>query len=112
MQTSVATIKGNEEVEIEGEEDNNREEADEEEKVEISLHALRGLSNSKIIKVEGRALDSRLMILIDSGSTHNFLDDGISKNLRRSLIGTHLLSVTVANGQKVLCKLARMGFYW
>jgi len=43
-----------------------------EENVEISLHALRGLANNKIIKLEGRALDNKLMILIDSKSTHNF----------------------------------------
>lgn len=39
---------------------------------EISLHALRGLVNSKTIKVEGKVKNHRLMVLIDSESTHNF----------------------------------------
>ena len=50
----------------EGEEDNG----------EISLHALKGLVNNKIIKVEGRVGECKLMILIDSGRTHSFIDDG------------------------------------
>ena len=41
---------------------------------EVFLHALKGLTNSKIIKVEGRIPDCKLMVLIDSGSTYNFLD--------------------------------------
>ena len=45
------------------------EEDGEKEKVEISLHALRGVVTNKIIKVEGNARDGRLMILIDSGNT-------------------------------------------
>ena len=78
--------------------------------MEISLLALRGVITSKIIKVEGKAKKSSLMILIDSGSTHSFLGEGITKKLKWCLkwclTGTHPLSVTIANGQKVLCKSA------
>ena len=80
------------------------------EKVEISLHALRGVTTNKIIKVERRARESSLMILIDSGHTHSFLDEGTVKKLKCSLTGTPPLSVTVANGQKVLCKSTCVGF--
>ena len=66
--------------------------------MEISLHVLCGLTNSKIIKVEGRARDSSVMILIDSESTHSFLDEGIAKKLKCSLTGTLPLSITIANG--------------
>lgn len=41
----------------------------------ISLHALRGLVNSKTIKVEGKARNHKLMVLIDSGSMHSFIDE-------------------------------------
>ena len=34
---------------------------------EISLPALKGLANSKIIKVEGHIPDCKLMVIIDSG---------------------------------------------
>ena len=52
-----------------GEEDNGK----------ISLHALRGLANNKIIKVEGRVEEYKLMILIDNGITHSFLGEGTAK---------------------------------
>ena len=94
------------------EEEVSQEEEGGEEKIEISLHALRGMVTSKIIKVERRVSDSSLMILIDSGSTHSFLDEKVAKKLRCHLTGTQPLSVTVANGQKVLCKSACVGFCW
>ena len=59
-----------------------------EENEEISLHALTGLTNSKIIWVKGKVQDSRLMMLIDSRSTHCFLDEGTTKKLKCELTGT------------------------
>ena len=85
----------------EGEEDNG----------EISWHALRGLANNKIIKVKGKVEESKLMILIDSGSTHSFLDE-TTKRLKCSLINTQPLTVTMANGNKVVSRLAYAGFCW
>ena len=69
--------------------------------MKISLHALRGVSTSKIIKVDGKAQENDLSILIDSVSTHSFLDEGMAKRLHCRLTGTQSLSVTVTNGQKV-----------
>ena len=48
---------------------------------EISIHVLKGVANNKIIKVEGQFKGNNLMILIDSGSTHSFLDEGTVKKL-------------------------------
>lgn len=64
------------------------------------------------IRVEGKAKDHRLMVLIDNGSTHSFLDEGMTKMLRCELTGTQLLSVMVTNGNKVLCKSVCEGFCW
>lgn len=79
---------------------------------EISLHALKGLTNSKIIKVGGKVHNCKLMVLIDSGSTHNFLDEGTTKRMGCKLIDTQPLSVTVANNNKVMSKSACVGFCW
>lgn len=78
----------------------------EEDNGEISIHALKGVANNKIIKVEGQVKGCNLMILIDSGSTHSFLDESTTKRLKCQLIGTPPLSVTVANGQRALSKSA------
>jgi len=94
--------------EVEEAETQEREEKDE--KMEISLHALRRVSTSKIIKVDDKAQEEDLSIPIDNGSTHSFLDERVAKRLHCRLTGTHPLSVTVANGQKVICRSTCMEF--
>ena len=45
----------------------------------------------------------------------SFLDEGTTKKTKKlkcSLTRTHPLSITVANGQKALCKYACVGFCW
>ena len=81
----------------------------EEDNGEISVHTLRGLMNGKIIKVEGNIGEGKLMILIDSGSTHSFFDKGTARKLKCPLINTQPLKVTVANENKVLSKSACVG---
>jgi len=76
----------------------------------ISLLAIKGMAGSKIIKVEGKIQDSTLMVLIDSGSTHSFIDEGTTKRMKWPLASTQPLSVTVANGSKVISKSACLGF--
>lgn len=78
----------------------------------ISLHAIKGVASSKIIKVEGRAQEGTLMVLIDKGSTHSFIDEGTTKKMKYPLANTQLLSVTMANGEKVISKSACLGFCW
>ena len=68
----------------------------------ISIHALKGITNNKIIKVECQIKRNGLMILIDSESTHNFLDENTTKRLKCQLTRTPPLSVTVTNGQRVM----------
>jgi len=41
----------------------------------ISLHALKRYPSNKIIKVGGQAKGKKLIILIDSDSTHSFLNE-------------------------------------
>ena len=53
-----------------------------------------------------------MMILINSRSTHNFLDEGTAQRLRCSLVNTQPLIVTIANGNKVMSRSACMGFCW
>jgi len=103
---------------LEGEEENVEEEdmldvpeEGEEDNGEISLHALRGLANNKIIKVEGKVGESKLMILIDNGSTHSFLDKCITKRLKCLMINTQPLSITEPNESKVKSKSTCVDFH-
>ena len=105
---------------MEGEEEDGQEEEDnlqplgelEEDNGEISLHAMKGWTNNKIIKVEGKMGGSKLMVLIDSGSTHSFLDEGTGRRMKCPLVSTQPLTVTVTNGSKVMSNLACVGFCW
>jgi hypothetical protein len=44
---------------------------------EISLNAISGSLNAKTMQVVGIIKDQRVVILIDSGSTHNFIDSSV-----------------------------------
>ena len=71
---------------------------------EISLHALKGCPTKKIIKVEGQVGNGKLMVLIESGSTHSFLDENTAKELHCKVKITFPFSVTVGNGNKMYSK--------
>ena len=92
-----------EEVVVE-EDEKEKEEIEREEGGEISLHALQGCPSGKIIKVKGSHGKRRLMILIQSDSTHSFLDEATAIELQCPTSATFPLSVTVANGSKMLSR--------
>ena len=86
------------------------EEGEEQDNGPISLHAIKGVASSKIIKVEGKVPEGSLMVLIDNGSTHSFIDEGTAWKMKCELSNTQPLAVTVANGSRVLSKSACLGF--
>lgn len=51
-----------------------------------------------------------VIILIDIGSTHNFIDFQVAKEVKATLIPTTPLIVTVTNGYKVVSKLKYANF--
>lgn len=53
-----------------------------------------------------------LHILIDTGSTHNFLDTKAAKRVGCEMISTSTLQVSVANGQKLLSTHECPQFIW
>jgi len=64
----------------------------------ISLQALQGMNSFQTMRVEGKVGFQALHILVDSGSTHNFLDLNTAKKLRCELMKIPPLMVAVANG--------------
>ncbi|KAL4324350.1 hypothetical protein GQ457_11G020520 [Hibiscus cannabinus] len=87
----------------EGEQDN-----DEVDNLEVSLHAISGTRNSSTMKLIAKVSGVTLLVLVDSGSTHNFLREGLTPKLGLKVWEKPGLQVCVANGERVpsvgICK--------
>lgn len=69
--------------------------------LEISHHALTRSQNPKTTRVMGRIGAQWVTILIDTGSTHNFLDPAVLKNVKLPLNVEENVKVRVANGEVI-----------
>ena len=69
----------------------------------VSLHALSGLSSSDTFRLYGVIKQAHLTVLIDSGSTHNFLQPRVAQFLHLPTQPTHPLRVLVGNGSVLDC---------
>ncbi|GJT42534.1 putative mitochondrial protein [Tanacetum coccineum] len=69
---------------------------------QITLNALSGLNSYKTMRIRGRIGKQVVHILIDCGSTHNFLDIHTAKKLGCRLTKTTPMQVSVANGQEMM----------
>ncbi|XP_075091979.1 uncharacterized protein LOC142172105 [Nicotiana tabacum] len=88
-----------------------------EEQAEVSLNMVMGLSSAEgaisTIKILGYAKKISLTILIDSGSTHSFIDPHVVKLLKLPLQPMTIpLRVVVANGQVMRCDQESPLFNW
>lgn len=70
----------------------------------ISLHAITGSKGSHTLKVQGKIKNRVVKILVDSGSTNNFISQGIAKQLQLATSPCTPFQVIVANGEKINCK--------
>ncbi|XP_026379637.1 uncharacterized protein LOC113274474 [Papaver somniferum] len=74
-----------------------------EQQVEVSLHALSGNVSHNTIKIQGTTRNKRTFtILIDSCSTHSFIDPEMARRSETWIKTTAALQVAVADGNKVL----------
>jgi hypothetical protein len=67
----------------------------------ISLHALTGISTTNTMQLKITIADTELLALVDSRSTHIFIDDQVVRRLGLDIMLRPGLSVKVANGEKV-----------
>ena len=70
---------------------------------EISLHALSGIAIPHTMRVTGLIDGTRLHILIDSRSTHNFVNSRVAKKPRCRPVTASAFEVLVANGERLWC---------
>lgn len=90
------------EEEIKGEEPDDTDEWGGEEPI-ISLQALTGTPNQQTMHVRGYLGTIRVMVLMDSGSTHNFLNPQVAEKLGLKPTYIRRMQVTIANGEKINC---------
>ncbi|KAL8091683.1 hypothetical protein AgCh_034082 [Apium graveolens] len=69
---------------------------------QISLNALAGNNSISTIRLQGLVKGKKVHILIDSGSTHSFVDTGLVKHLRLLAEIVQPLLVTLANGTSMM----------
>ena len=81
------------------------------ENIEVSIHALAGGTEHKTIKLKGRIIGREVIILVDSGSTHCFIDEKLAETLQLQTIGTPL-TVNVANGEKLESRQLQGTLQW
>ena len=67
----------------------------------ISCNVLAGITTPQTIKIEGKIKKKKVLVLIDSGSTHNFIHCKISKELNCFLYLALECQVMVANGRTI-----------
>ncbi|KAL5751884.1 hypothetical protein ACOSQ2_022391 [Xanthoceras sorbifolium] len=102
-----------------GENDTEIEEGQEEEETEnskeemsISHHALTGCVGLQIIRLRGKVRNREITILVNSGSTNNFLDPNTAKLTGVEVEETETLWVTVGGGGKISSKAKCNKFTW
>ncbi|KAA8546866.1 hypothetical protein F0562_003295 [Nyssa sinensis] len=70
----------------------------------ISLHAFTRWSIARTMRVSTKVRPHELIVLIDSGSTHNFINVKIAELLQLSVVPTEPFNVKVANGDPLKCQ--------
>jgi hypothetical protein len=69
----------------------------------VSLHALAGIRHECMMLLPVMIHGERLVALLDTGSTHNFLPAATMRRLALQPTGGDNLRVTVANGDRLRC---------
>ncbi|GJY07766.1 reverse transcriptase [Tanacetum coccineum] len=78
----------------------------------ISLNALTGTNNFNTMRVIRTIGKNTIHILIDCGSTHNFLDMNMAKQLGCNIRSTYPLAVTVVDGNSLVTDSECKQFKW
>jgi hypothetical protein len=69
----------------------------------ISLNALTGFSAPQTLKLIGYIKNRKVIILVDSGSTHNFIHRHISQEVNCYICVINNFQIMIANGGSMKC---------
>lgn len=78
----------------------------------ISFHALTGYTPFQTLVIQGMSKKVPISILVDSGSTHNFVNPQTAKHVGCSILSTNNLWITVVDGSRVSNNAICPGFQW
>lgn len=81
-------------------------------KGELSLAAVTGQKSPNTLRIKGNIHGVPVVILLDTGSTHSFMNAGIAARVQAAIVTTATLSVTVANGEQILSQTVCQGMKW
>ncbi|XP_074352895.1 uncharacterized protein LOC141692051 [Apium graveolens] len=70
---------------------------------EISFHAISGSFLPQTLRLPGKLNNKNVVLLIDGGSTHNFIEQSVVERLGLLVDTTAKLEVVVANREKLSC---------
>ncbi|XP_038715137.1 uncharacterized protein LOC120008853 [Tripterygium wilfordii] len=75
----------------------------EQQEPQISVHALTGGKGPKTMKLEAWVLNKPITILIDNGSSHNFINSKVAEKMGLTINTIPPFEVCVANGERLTC---------
>ncbi|KAG8391208.1 hypothetical protein BUALT_Bualt01G0163900 [Buddleja alternifolia] len=78
----------------------------------ISINAIYGNSDLNTLRIQGLVKNSSIQILIDSGSTHCFLDETVATTLGCHIEFTNPILISVADGNKIVSLTFCPDFTW
>ena len=70
---------------------------------EISFNAMIGTEHPQTMRIVGQLKNKMVILLIDGGSTHNFIDEAIVSKLALTINREKKFQVMVANREKIEC---------
>ena len=86
--------------------------ASEELEPQVSMNAMNGATGFHTMRINGHMGKKTLHILIDSGSTHNFLDVNLAKRLGCKIDPIAMQAITIADGNQLHCQYVCKRFTW
>jgi predicted aspartyl protease len=78
----------------------------------LSMHALFGKPQHRAIQLRNMVQNQALIILVDSKSSHTFLNSAIAAKLKLDTIAIPQMTVQVANGTSISCTTEVQNFDW
>lgn len=86
--------------------------SDEENLMSLSQWAAQGIMGKKTIRLQGLIGGKEVLILVDSGSSANFISESLAQQLKCPLVDIPATTVTVANGGKLTTTQKVQGLAW